>query len=76
MFIETRFYNSGAAEAKMLKHRPVQDPDDHTGKYDFYVDEVETLEGWVETLEIEPDATPALVSALEAGGWVDITAYC
>lgn len=76
MFIETRFYSNGAAEALLRKHRPVQDPDDNTGKYDFYVDEVETLEEWLDTLEIEPDDIPALVLDLEAGNWVDIAAYC
>lgn len=82
MYIETRFYDNGHAEALLRKHRPVQDPDDNTGKYDFYVDvigsgeEYETLEAWAETLEIEDYEVSPLIEALESGNWIDITPYC
>ena len=77
MFIETRFYNNGGAEAHLSKSRPVQDPDDYTGKYDFYVDEVTDLQEWLDdNLEIELDDIVSLVLDLESGKWVDISAYC
>lgn len=51
MFIETRFYDSGTAEAKLSFGRPVTDSEDYTGKYDFYVDDIgdlENLKSWIE----------------------------
>ena len=77
MFIETRFYNNGGAEVYLRKSRPVQDSDDYTGKYDFYVDEVTDLQEWIDdNLEIELDDIVSLVLDLESGKWVDISAYC
>ena len=76
MYIETRFYNNGGAEARMRRHRPVNDPDDHTGKYDFYVEDVDSLEEWMyDNLEIELDDMVGLILDLDAGKWVDITPY-
>lgn len=82
MYIETRYYDNGNVEARLTKHRPVTDPDDNTGKYDYYVEEIgkgaadyESLEDWVAELEIELDDIVPLVLDLDAGKWVDITNY-
>lgn len=82
MYLETRYYNDGSAEAHLTKHRPVQDVDENTGKYDYVVEKIGgadadfgTLEEWIELLEIELDDIVALVLDLDAGGWVDITNY-
>lgn len=82
MYIETRYYDNGSVEARLTKYRPVTDPDDNTGKYDYYVEEIgegaadyQTLEEWIEGLEIELDDIVPLVLALDAGNWIDISNY-
>lgn len=82
MYIETRYHDNGNAEARLTKHRPVTDPDDNTGKYDYYVEVIgegaadyESIEEWADALEIELDDIIPLVLALDAGEWVDISSY-
>lgn len=73
MFIETQFYDNGKAFAKIVsKHRP----DGHTEGFDYYVEEVEDLQEWIEdNLIIELDDIVPLVLALDAGSAVEITQY-
>ena len=73
MFIETRFYNNGKAQARLHKICPVLEASD---KYDAYIDEYETMEEWLEELEgVELDDIVPLVLDLEIGKWVNISAY-
>ncbi len=76
MFIETRFFDDGRAEARLCMTRPSTDTGtDHDG-YDYYVDEADDLREWIsESLYIEPDDIVPLVIALEAGDWTSITDY-
>lgn len=83
MYIETRYYDNGFVEARLTNHRPVIDPDDNTGKYDYYIEEIgeeaadyESLQDWIDELEIELDDIVQLVLDLEDGEWVDISNYC
>jgi hypothetical protein len=72
MYIETRYYDNGRAEAKLHYSRPEKEPDDLT----TYVDEVDDLQEWIEdNLEINLDDVVQLVLDLDAGNWVDITQY-
>ncbi len=77
-FIETRFYDDGTAEARLHKERPTEATDAHTEQHDFYIDEIDSLQEWVEeNLEgIELDDITPLVLDLEAGLMVEITNYC
>lgn len=77
MFIETRFFDSGSAEARLGKGKPEPPEGVEFDKYDYYVDEVDgTLQDWLlENLEIETEDTFALITSLDAGGWVSITNY-
>lgn len=77
MYIETRFYDNGYAEARMTKDQMLQGPNDNTGKYDYYVDEVDGLQEWIEdNLSIETNDIVELVINLKNGEWVDITHLC
>jgi hypothetical protein len=77
MFIETRFYDNGSAEARLTKHRPQLPTADHSDKYDYYVDEIDDLQGWIDdNLLIETDDIINVVIALNGGKlWVDVTPY-
>lgn len=92
MYIETRFYDSGQVEAKLHKgfgYPQTETSDDFDtyvesiGNSDKRVQadfdnssDYETLEDWIEELEIELDDVVALVLDLESGSWVDISIYC
>lgn len=89
MYIETRFYDNGKAEAKL--HKGFAYPQlDEVGNCDRYVESIgksnvqadhdnssdyESLEEWVKELEIELDDIVPLVLDLEAGKFVDISNY-
>jgi len=91
MYIETRYYDNGKAEAKL--HKGFSYPQiDLSNGYDTYVESIgnsnkrvkaehdnssdyETLEDWIEDLEIELDDIVPLVVNLESGKWVNIAAY-
>ena len=78
MYIETRYYDNGKAEAKLHKgfsysklemsDKRVQADFDNSSDY-------ENLEAWIEELEIELDDIVQLVIDLDNGNWVDITNY-
>lgn len=80
-YLETRIYNNGEVNARLWPHRPVTDPDDHTGIYNFYIETIGTggdfdsLAEWLEEMNIELDDITALVLGLEAGNWMEITPY-
>ena len=77
MYIETRFYDDGYAEARLTNSRPATDVDDNTDLYDYYIDEVDDLVEWIEdNLEIELDDILGFVLDLDYGKWVDISNYC
>ena len=45
--------------------------------YDTYLDEYDTVEDWLSDLEgVETDDIIPLVLDLDAGKWVNISAYC
>jgi hypothetical protein len=82
MYIETRFYDNGKAEAK--QHKGFRYPKlEMSDAYDTYVDSIgdnssdyENLEAWIEeNLEIELDDIVQFVLDLDNGNWVDITDY-
>lgn len=91
MYIETRFYDNGKAEAKL--HKGFSYPQlTLSENCDTYIESIgnsdkrvktehdnssdyESLEAWIEELEIELDDVVPLVIDLESGKWVDITAY-
>ena len=74
MYIESRFYDNGTAKARMHRTRPAMKTSD---KYDTYLDEYNALEEWFDNMEeVETDDIAPLVLDLEAGKWVDISAYC
>lgn len=72
MFIETRYFDDGKAQARMVDQAP---PANESSAYDRYVDEYDSVEEWLEELEIELDDIIPLVLNLSDGKWVDITAY-
>jgi len=78
-YLEQRFYDNGTVRAKLHAQKPTCLSG---SKYDSYVDTIgkgqgfETLEAWIEELLIELDDIIPLVLDLEAGKWVDISAYC
>lgn len=80
MYIETRFYDNGKAEAKL--HKGFGYPQIETSdSFDAYVDSIgdnssdyESLQIWIEeNLEIELDDIIQFVIDLDNGNWVDIT---
>jgi len=91
MYIETRFYDNGKAEAKL--HKGFSYPKlEMSDAYDTYVESIgnsdkrvqadfdnssdyENLEAWIEELEIELDDIVQIVLDLDSGNWVDITNY-
>ena len=89
-YIETRFYNNGAAEAKF--HNKFEYPQIETSdKFDTYVESIgdskvqvdfnnssdfKTLEEWVGYLEIESKDITTMISNLKKGEWVNISGYC
>lgn len=77
MFIETRFFDSGKAQARLSKTRPEPPQDAVQDRYDYYADEVDgTLQDWlIDNLEIETEDTFDIITSLDTGGWVDITNY-
>jgi hypothetical protein len=76
MFIETRFFDNGSAEARLSKTRPEPPEGAKQDRFDYYVDEIDDLGGWIEdNLEIELDDITDLVLSLDTGGWVSITDY-
>jgi hypothetical protein len=76
MFIETRFYDNGRTDAGISKQNPVGKRFEHPSSCDYYLDEVGDLQEWIEnSLEIELDDVVPFVLALDAGDWVDISAY-
>ncbi len=76
MFIETRFFDDGSAEARLCKTRPAADPGADRDEYAYYVEEADDLQEWIkDNLYIELDDIVPLVLALDAGDWVSITDY-
>ena len=75
MFIETRFFDSGKAVARL--HKCESEPEIETStKYDSYVEKIDSLEDWVEDeLCIETDDIIDVVCTLCDGGWADISQY-
>jgi len=76
MFIETRFYDSGKSVARL--HKCENEPEIKVSNdYDGYVDEIESLEDWIEeNLSIETDDIIGVVLTLDRGKWADITDMC
>lgn len=91
MYIETRYYDNGKVQAKLHKafsYPILEDANefdryvesignsdkrvqtDHDNSSDY-----ESLEAWIEELEIELDDIVQLVLDLESGEWIDITRY-
>ncbi|MCL1994927.1 MAG: hypothetical protein FWG63_01825 [Defluviitaleaceae bacterium] len=76
MYIETRFYDKGICKARLHKTHTVIETSD---KYDAYLEKFNiTLEDWLyyELVGVETDDIIPFVLILEAGEWLDITAYC
>ena len=76
MYIETQFYDSGRAYARLhkLSSRPETEESEHC---DCYMEEVSDIAAWPEdNLTIETGDVVALILDLNSGGWVDITDYC
>ncbi|GHV34260.1 hypothetical protein FACS1894187_04480 [Synergistales bacterium] len=48
MFIETRFFDDGSAEARLSKTSPAVDLAAERDEYDYYVDEIGDLQEWIE----------------------------
>lgn len=89
MYIETRYYDNGKVHAKLHKGFSYPKLED-SNKFDRYVESIgksnvqadhdngsdyETLEEWINELEIELDDIVSLVLALDSGELVDITEY-
>ena len=91
MYIETRYYDNGKVHAKLHKgfsYPELEDSDgfdryvESIGNSDKRIQadfdnssDYETLEGWINELEIELDDIVPLVLELDTGNWVDITSY-
>jgi hypothetical protein len=81
MILETRYYDSGKAYAKLHKDGSKVQGDFNPNKCDRYAEEIgeggdyENLEEWIEQLLIELDDIVPLVLDLEAGKCVEITPY-
>lgn len=80
-YLETRFYDSGKAYARLFNVESEVTRELDSDKYDKYVDSVgsggdyESLEEWIEELEIELDDIIPLVLDLDMGKCVDISDY-
>ena len=91
MYVETRYYDNGKAEAMLHKQSSYPNVEISKG-FDTYVESIgdsdkrvqsdcdnssdyDSLEAWIEQLEIELDDVVALVLDLDRGEWVDITNY-
>lgn len=91
MYIETRFFDSGKVEAKLHKgfsYPQIEQSNDFDTYVESIGDsntrvqadfdnssDYESLEAWIEELEIELDDIVGLVLDLNDGKWVNITAY-
>lgn len=92
MYIETRYYDDGKAEARLHKRFGYPIDLEYSNSYDTYIESIgdsdkriqvdfdnssdyESLEAWIEELEIELDDIVQLVLDLDSGNWVDITDY-
>jgi hypothetical protein len=91
MYIETRYFDNGKAQAKL--HKGFSYPNvELSDAYDSYVESIgdsnkrvqvdfdnssdyENLDAWIVELEIELDDIVQLVIDLDSGNWVDITNY-
>lgn len=91
MYIETRYFDNGKAQAKL--HKGFSYPNvELSDAYDSYVESIgdsnkrvqadfdnssdyENIEAWIDELEIELDDIVQLVIDLDSGNWVDITNY-
>jgi hypothetical protein len=90
MYIETRYFDTGKVFAKLHKgfaYPHLEDVDccdryvESIGKSTVQTDfddrcDYESLESWLEELEIELDDVVPLLLDLEQGLLVEITAYC
>jgi hypothetical protein len=76
MFIETRFFDSGMAIARL--HKCEFEPKMETSNsYDSYLEELDDLQEWIEdNLCIETDDIIEFVIDLDSGKWVYITNLC
>jgi hypothetical protein len=76
MFIETRFFDSGKATARL--HKCKAEPKiEASPKCDIHVEEVADLQEWIEdNLCIETDDIIDFVIGLGSGKWVDMTDFC
>ena len=91
MYIETRYFDNGKAQAKL--HKGFSYPNvELSDAYNSYVESIgdsnkrvqadfdnssdyENIEAWIDELEIELDDIVQLVIDLDSGNWVDITNY-
>ncbi len=76
MYIETRFYDTGRAEAKLhnVSEKPVVV---NRGIYDVYFDEMDNLQDWLkENLVIDHNDITKLTEMLRTEEMVDISSYC
>lgn len=78
MFIKTRYFDNGRAEAKIIPDSEVTETTNRFSQCDnreVYIDECDTVEDWLEETGIELYDVVSLVLSMNDGGWVDITNY-
>ncbi len=76
MFVITRFFDNGYTDAQISESDYYKKYMESKTTHDFYVDEVESVEQWVEdNLEAYNADAAEIVSRLENGQIVNITKY-
>lgn len=81
MKLETRYYDNGKVYARLFKEVTELSEQFDSDKYDRYVETIgencdyESLEEWIEQLEIELDDIIPLVLDLDMGKCVDISDF-
>ena len=79
-YLETRFYDNGAAFARLWNAQPPQEKD--SNKYDMYVDTIgkgqnyESLEKWAGEMEGSYLDNSQVIEDLQAGKTVNISHLC
>jgi hypothetical protein len=70
MFVETRFLDSGKAQARINKSLP-EPQDAHQGEFDYYCEKLDgTLRGWIlNNLTIKASDELTLITSLDSGEW-------